>query len=90
MSYMFKEFYVPERMRISLENYVKYGTVSEGSFMWYLLVNDFKAICAYADDENLRNLPAFAMYICNQMPAACQGSVENVVTWVKGHLHSET
>jgi hypothetical protein len=36
-----------------------------------------------ADTSNLYNLPAYVIYLYNEMPAACWGSPEKVKAWLE-------
>ena len=80
MRYEFNEFYIPERMMRGLQLYVEQG-ILPGSFLQAVLRNDFKEVCGQADEENMRNLPAYAAWLYNVAPAACQGSMEKVDAW---------
>lgn len=78
--YTIREFYIPERMMGGLERWVLYG-IKPGNFLTAVLKNDFISICQLADDENLRNLPAYAAYIYDVLPSECWGSKEKVDAW---------
>lgn len=78
--YTYGEYYIPERMMPGLENWVLYG-VSPGDFLTAILKNDFIEAVSRADSENLRNLPAYAIYCYNELPSQCWGSREKVDLW---------
>lgn len=80
MTYHFREFYVPDRMVSGIENWVLYG-IKPGGFLTAILENDLRAACEYADEENLKNIPAFISYLYNAAPASCWGSIANVKAW---------
>ena len=81
--YKTPSFYIPARMLTALRNYVEKG-YPVGHFLYAILTNDFSEACARGDDENLRNLPAYATYLYNEVPSTCYGSKEKV----KAHLES--
>ena len=83
MSYKFREFYIPERMMPAIERYVK-ERVAPGDFLQAVISNDLRLACAYADEENLRNLPAFIAYFYNETPSGCWGSREKMIEWISG------
>jgi hypothetical protein len=66
----------------ALESYAKHGTPL-GSFLEAVVSNDLKMACLHADMDNLRNLPAFAFYMYNEMPASSQGSNANYLGWLR-------
>jgi len=80
--YRFKEFYIPERMMRSIKAYI-YGRVPVGDFLTAVLENNLGEACHRADDENIKNLPAFVAYLYNNAPSTCWGSPEKVAEWLK-------
>ena len=85
MTYKFKEFYIPDRMMDGIERWILYG-IKPGNFLTAVIENDLKTACERADDENLRNLPAYVAFFYNSAPAACWGSPERVNEWSKQPL----
>ena len=83
MSYKFREFYIPERMMPGIERYVQ-DRVMPGSFLQAVISNDLRLACANADEENLRNLPAYIAYFYNEAPSGCWGSREKMLYWISG------
>ena len=83
MSYKFREFYIPERMMPAIERYVK-ERVTPGHFLQAVISNDLRLACANADEENLRNLPAYIAYLYNETPLRCWGSREKMLYWISG------
>ena len=79
--YMFRRWYIPERMMDGLIRYRDHG-VPPGNFLTAIICNDFKEICGRADDENLRNLPAYAGYLYNEMPNGSHGSKAIMKAWI--------
>ena len=83
MSYKFRGFYIPERMMPGIERYVQ-DRVMPGSFLQAVISNDLRLACANADEENLRNLPAYIAYFYNETPSGCWGSQEKMFYWISG------
>lgn len=73
---------IPARMLPGLRRWIEQGIVP-GEFLQAVLRNDFRAACERADDKNARILPAYVIYLYNEAPAACWGSLEKVNAWVK-------
>lgn len=67
----------------SFERYVQHR-IPPGDFLMAILENNFQKACGCADDENLRNLPAYAAFVHNELPYACHGSLADVYTWLRG------
>lgn len=82
MSYTQRGFTIPDHMLLALEAYIEYGIIP-GDFLQAVICNDLKNAVGHADDENLRNLPAFAIYMYNQAPAQCWGDREKMFAWSK-------
>jgi hypothetical protein len=74
-------FYIPERMMGGLLRYINNG-VPTGNFLYSVLCNDLQHAVGYADEENLRNLPAYVMYLYNEAPSTCWGSPEKVAAYL--------
>lgn len=79
--YKFQSFYIPERMMSSLKRYIEEGK-KPGSFLTAVIENDFSAACGFADNENIRNLPAYATYFYNEAPSPCWGSKKKMKAWM--------
>lgn len=84
--YTFQEFYIPARMEQEIVRYVQEGIVPDSKFLQAVIVNNLSDACAMADDENMRNLPAYPAYFYNEAPSACWGSFQKCVDWVKWKL----
>lgn len=80
----FREFHIRQDMLDALRRYVEDGT-PPGGFLRAILANDLMGACAYADDDNMRNLPAYAAYVYNELPSGCHGSHEIVTRWIHAH-----
>lgn len=80
--YCFQEFYIPERMMPSIKRYVEEG-VKPGDFLTAVIENDLSEACGRADDENMRNLPAYAAYFYSETPGMCWGSEKAMTLWIE-------
>ena len=81
MAYTFRDWYIPERMMKGLTRYIN-EHCPVGDFLIAVLENDLMEAVGRADDENLRNLPAFVAYLYNEAPGNCWGSPEAVRAWL--------
>jgi hypothetical protein len=79
--YEFRGFYVPQHMEAALRAYLVDGE-PPGQFLTAVLKNDLFNACGHADEENLRNLPAFMGYLYNEAPAPSWGSPEKFAAWL--------
>jgi len=79
--YRFQDFYIPERMMGGIQRYIEQG-IEPGSFLSAIICNDLKGACAQADDENLRNIPAYIAYFYNESPMSCWGSWKIMERWM--------
>ncbi len=79
--YKFQEFYIPDRMMPSLRRYIE-EKIQPGDFLTAVIQNNLSEACSRADDENMRNLPAYAAYLYNEAPAVCWGSKEKMEKWL--------
>jgi hypothetical protein len=78
--YVFRDFYVPERMMGGLIRYVHHR-VLPGDFLQAVIKNDLREAVGLADEENIRNLPAFVAWLYNEAPSQCWGSKEKMLAW---------
>ena len=81
--YKFREFYIRDQMMEGIENYIKHRQVP-GSFLSAIISNDLIGAVGRADDENMKNIPAFVEYFYNNAPPVCWGSEKNMNQWLKG------
>jgi len=79
--YRFREFYIPERMMPSLRRYID-EKKKPGNFLSAVIRNDLRDACGLADDENMRNLPAYVAYFYNEAPNICWGSQTIMDAWL--------
>ena len=83
--YTFREFYIPERMMGGIERWINHG-IRPGSFLTAVLENNLVGAVSQADDENIRNLPAYVGYLYNEVDSMCWGSVKKVEEWEEYHI----
>lgn len=84
MTYRFNEFYIPTRMMGGIQRYVEHGIVP-GDFLCAVIQNDLKEAVRKADEENMRNLPAYVSYFYIEAPSECWGSPKHMSQWIKFH-----
>jgi len=84
--FRFLEFYIPTRMVSGINRWILFGTMP-GDFLQAVIANDLREACMRADDENIRNLPAYVSYFYNCAPIGSWGSYANRAMWeVKGGI----
>ena len=82
MAYRFRGFEARTDMIEKLEEYVQHR-VALGHFLTAVLENNLSEAVGRADEDNLKNLPAFVGYMYNEMPGGCWGSPEKVKAWLE-------
>ena len=82
--YEYRGFTIRSDMLTALETYVEHG-VPVGDFLRNVICNDLKNAVGHADDDNLRNLPAFVGWFYNEAPMGCHGSEQAYLTWIDDH-----
>ena len=87
-SYQFREFTIRPDMIAALQRYLNEG-IPTGGFLRAVLANDFQEIVAHADDDNMKQLPAYAAYVYNEIPHNCHGSYEKVDAWIETRRNNE-
>lgn len=80
--YGFQTYEIPERMRSGLQDYIE-NRIKPGQFLQAVIKNNLKEAIAYADEENMANLPAYVNYFYNHTPFDCWGSEERMDQWIK-------
>lgn len=80
--YIFRDWYIPPQMMEGINDYLHYGYLP-GSFLEAIFANDLVIACGQADDENLRNIPAYAAFLYNDAPPQSWGSQKKVDAWIK-------
>lgn len=78
--YKWLDFKIPSRIKPALDRYVKEG-ILPGGFLQAVISNDLTEACFRADDENLKNIPAYVHYLYNEVPMECWGSKEKMERW---------
>lgn len=81
-TYEFQNSHTRPDMIRALGRYVLHG-IAPGGFLLAVLENDLMEATERADQENLRNLPAYAAFLYNEVPGSCHGSREKVNAWMK-------
>ena len=71
---------IPVGLHDGLILWVSNGT-PPGDFLWAVLVNDLMGAFARADDDSKRAMGDLVMWLYNNSPAGCFGSVEKVRRW---------
>jgi len=74
-------YYIRAQMMPSIREYIEKGRLP-GSFLTAVICNDLSQACLHADQENLRNLPAFVHYFYWNAPSPCWGSADKVKDWI--------
>lgn len=82
--YLFNEWFIEGHLVEALEAYVREGRPL-GDFLQAVVANDLKGAAGRADVTNIRQLPAFAAYVYNEMPSPSQGSFEKYDAWIAKH-----
>jgi len=82
-SYPYRDWAIPEPMLGAIDRYLNHR-IPPGGFWRAVLANDFVGVCGEADDDNIRNLPAYAAFLHNEMPAVAWGNPQSVREWVDG------
>lgn len=79
--YRFRDWYIPEPMMGAIERYIEQG-IAPGSFLTAVICNDLREAVGRADDENLRNIPAYVAWFYNEAPGGSWGSRERMEQWM--------
>ena len=83
IAYTFRgEFYIYDHMMLSIRKYIENRSQC-GDFLSAVICNDLKKAVSFADETNLRNLPAYVGYFYNEAPSACWGSPKKMKEWLK-------
>ena len=73
---------LPGYMQDGMRLYVERG-IEPGSFLAAVLSNDLMEALRRGDDVNQRSLRDYGMFLYNEAPCGCFGSVENYRSWIK-------
>jgi hypothetical protein len=74
--------YIPMRMLNPIKAYLDQG-LYPGSFLEAVLTGDLVGAILHADDENIKNIPAFVDYFYNMASPDAWGSKEKVNAWIR-------
>ena len=81
---------VPESLHNGIALYVLQG-VRPGDFLSALLQNDLAGAVLHADIQNLTLIRRHVLFVENELPAACHGSVDAFDRWLdRGGLQGHT
>ena len=67
-------------MRLSVQNYIKYGDLP-GACLYALLSGDYFNLYRYANEENWKNLRKWAKWFKSEVPVKCYGSDIRIAAW---------
>ena len=67
----------------NLIQYIMEGTISRGSFKWYLLTGNLFMAVRHADGENIQRLPELAGWLFSYAPDKSYGSEASVTAWIE-------
>lgn len=82
LKYKFENFFIPLRMMGGIDRYIK-QRIQPGEFLTAVICNNLKETVGQADEENMRNIPAYVSYFYNEAPADCWGSSDNFLKWLE-------
>jgi hypothetical protein len=71
---------LPAHMHDAVVRYIRDGMMP-GNFLTAVLYHDLFEAVGYADEENLKALPAWVKFFYNVAPGGCHGSPERVWEW---------
>lgn len=73
---------IPQHMHDGLADYILHG-VEPGPFLTAVLEGDLFEALGRADGTNVNALDAYGMFLYNDAPAGCYGSVDKYAAWIK-------
>jgi len=78
--------YLPDYMAEPTRLYIEEG-LQPGDFLFALFSNDFMSVMGRADETNRTMHKEWSMFLFNEAPSPCYGSIELVKAWIeKGGL----
>ena len=80
---MIKYGKLPEHMRGAARRYVEEG-IKPGGFLTAVLCNDLMEAYACADDINTASIRTWVLWLYNDAPSLCYGSIDVVDAWCAG------
>ena len=78
--YIAKNKGVPEHTAGALSRWILDG-IEPGGFLKAVLTNDLKESFGRADGENIKHMKEIIMFLYNDAPMSCWGSVERYGNW---------
>ena len=81
LNYTFQGFEIPEYMARGVDRYIS-DCLQPGDFLTAVITNDLKKAVDRADDNNMKNIPAYIGYFYNETPVSCWGSEKNMTAWM--------
>lgn len=66
----------------NLIQYIMEGTISRGSFKWYLLSGNLFEAVRHADGDNITRLPELVGWLWVHAPVECFGDEEKIHDWI--------
>jgi hypothetical protein len=73
---------IPEHLQGGLDRYISHG-IMPGHFLTAVLSNDLKGAMTRADDTSRAALYSIVLFLWNQCPQGCWGSLQRVEDWVR-------
>jgi hypothetical protein len=64
----------------TIQDYTNHG-IHPGNFLAAVFSNNLMDACAFADEDNQRDLPKICKFLYEQIPQACYGSRERYDLW---------
>lgn len=76
-------YVISDHMAGIIERYVE-ERLHPGDFLTAVICNDLAGAIGRADEENIKNLPAYVSYFRWEAPGKCWGSKQKMEAWLKG------
>lgn len=74
---------ISPHMAGAIDRYVK-ERLYPGEFLTGVICNELVRAVGQADEENLKNLPAYVSCFVWEVPSECWGSKQKMEAWLKG------
>ena len=75
---------IPEHMHEAITEWIETARIEPrlmGSFLRAVLTNDLMGAFGHADEENAASMRAWVMFLYNDAPQPCFGSIEKLQAW---------
>jgi hypothetical protein len=79
-AFQFRGAKIPEALHEGIVAYIVDG-ITPGGFFTAIVCNDLRGAFQRADVESVKAIHALLVYMLNEAPSTCWGSVERMVTW---------